>query len=78
MMKKTLSKSFGNVLIAAFLLIFAAGPVCLYMIFALGWPPVIGNLFAAGKLRTYAAQVYPGAEGGSCWAGYNLVEVCPT
>ncbi|MCX4371313.1 MAG: hypothetical protein OSJ58_05710 [Dysosmobacter sp.] len=76
MMKKTLSKSFGNVLIAAFLLIFAAGPVCLYMIFALGWPPVIGNLFAAGKLRTYAAQVYPGAEGGSCWAGYNLVDGC--
>lgn len=65
-----------RVLIAAFLLVFVAGPVCLYAILRLGWPPVIGNLSAAGKLRTYAAQVYPDAEPEGRWAGYNLVDGC--
>lgn len=66
----------GRVLIAVFLLVFVAGPVCLYAILRLGWPPVIGNLSAAGKLRTYAAQVYPDTESEGRWAGYNLVDGC--
>lgn len=66
----------GRVLIAALLLVFVVGPVCLYAILRLGWPPVIGNLSAAGKLRAYAAQVYPDAEPEGRWAGYNLVDGC--
>lgn len=74
--KGTLLKRLRSVLIIVILLIFVVGPVCLYALLRLGWPPVIGNLSAAGKLRAYAAQVYPDAEAGSCWAGYNLVDGC--
>lgn len=43
-MKRTLPRILGRVLIAAFLLVLVVGPVCLYAILRLGWPPVIGNL----------------------------------
>lgn len=71
---KRLRKILRNALIAGFLLVFIVGPLCLYAALSLGWPPVIGNLYAAGQLRTYAAQVYPEAEAEGCWAGYNLVD----
>ena len=63
----------GRVLIAAFLLVFAAGPVCLYAILRLGWPPVIGNMTAAHAMRSYAAEAHPEWEAKGAWARYNLV-----
>ena len=74
--RETLTKWLRRGLLAAFLLVFVIGPVCLYALLRLGWPPVIGNLSAAGKLRAYAAQVYPDAEPEGFWAGYNLVDGC--
>lgn len=75
-MKEKLPKRLGRGLVSAVLLALILGPLCLYALLRLGWPPVIGNLSAAGKLRTYAAQVYPDAEPEGCWAGYNLVDGC--
>lgn len=63
----------GRVLIAVFLLVFVVGPVCLYAILRLGWPPVIGNLSAARAMRSYAAEARPEWEAKGAWAGYNLV-----
>lgn len=76
MRRETLRKRLGRGLMAAFFLVFVIGPVCLYALLRLGWPPVIGNLSAAGKLRAYAAQVYPDMEPEGFWAGYNLVDGC--
>ena len=74
-MKEKPRKILGSVF-AALLLLLVIAPLCLYALLRLGWPPVIGNLSAAGKLKTYAAQVYPDAEPEGFWAGYNLVDGC--
>lgn len=70
---KDLRKHLGKVIAAVLLLVFAIGPLTLYALLVLGWPPVIGNLTAAHAMRTYAAQVYPNWEAKRFWAGYNLV-----
>ena len=53
-MKEKPRKILGSVF-AALLLLLVIAPLCLYALLRLGWPPVIGNLSAAGKLKTYAA-----------------------
>lgn len=53
-----------------------AAPVLLYAVLLLGWPPVLGNLYAAHALRSYAAQVHPDWAPEGRWAGYNLVDGC--
>ncbi len=45
-----------------------------YTFLALGFPPVIGNLFAARGLTSYAAQVHPDWIPDGGWAGYDLVD----
>lgn len=66
-------RNVGKVLLVVFLTVFVAGPVLLYAVLRLGWPPVIGNLTAAHAMRTYAAGAHPSWEAKTFWAGYNLV-----
>lgn len=73
-MKSKLPKRLGRTALTACLLLLLLSPVLLYTILSLGWPPVVGNLTAAGQLRTYAAQVYPDWEPEGFRAGYNLVD----
>ncbi len=75
-MKKPLKSTLGKAAAALFLLVFVIGPLALYAVLMLGWPPVIGNLTAAHAMRIYFAQAHPGWEPEGCWAGYNLVDGC--
>lgn len=59
--------------IAAILLVFLIILICLYIVLRLGFPPVIGNLFAARNMTDYAAQIHPAWTAEGNWAGYNLV-----
>lgn len=63
----------GRIALAVFLLVLVIGPLTLYALLVLGWPPVIGNLTAAHAIRTYAAGAHPEWRAKSSWAGYNLV-----
>nr|WP_325213314.1 hypothetical protein [uncultured Oscillibacter sp.] len=37
-----------------------------------GWSPVLGNLVSAARMRSYAAQVWPGLKPEGPWAWYDL------
>ncbi len=53
--------------------LFVVAPLLIYGSLRMGWPPVIGNLTAAGAIRDYATEAHPEWEAKSAWAGYNLV-----
>lgn len=58
----------------AFLFCITVVPVCIWVLLAFGWPPVIGNFTAAHAMTQYAAQVHPEWEAEGGWADYNLVD----
>ncbi len=55
-MKKPLKNTLGKAAAAIFLLVFVIGPLALYVVLTLGWPPVIGNLTAARAMREQMAD----------------------
>ena len=69
-----MKKHVGISLLVLFPVLFIMVPLLLYAVLLMGWPPVIGNLIAAGAMRNYAAEAHPEWEAKSAWAGYNLVD----
>ena len=58
---------------ACLLVIFA---VCILADGRVGWFPVMGNLVSAARMRTYAAQAWPGLMPEGLWAEYDLKNGC--
>ena len=54
-------------------LLLLVGPLIVFVLLPLGFPPVIGNLMAARAMKEYAAQVHPEWRAQGHWAGYDLV-----
>ena len=54
-------------------LLLLVGPLIVFVLLSLGFPPVIGNLMAARAMKEYAAQVHPEWRAQGHWAGYDLV-----
>lgn len=71
-MKEKVKRYLPRLIVAAFFLIFLVIPVCLYTVLRFGFPPVIGNLLAARRMTSYAAQVHPDWTPEGSWAVYNL------
>ena len=69
-----MKKHVGISLLVLVPVLFIMVPLLLYAVLLMGWPPVIGNLIAAGAMRNYAAEAHPEWEAKSAWAGYNLVD----
>lgn len=61
----------GRILITGFLLLFLIRPLCFYVLLAVGFPPVAGNLISARALREYAAGVHPAWQASGHWADYD-------
>lgn len=53
-------------------LLLLVGPLIVFVLLPLGFPPVIGNLMAARAMKEYAAQVHPEWRAQGHWAGYDL------
>lgn len=54
-------------------LLLLVGPLIVFVLLPLGFPPVIGNLMACPRVKEYAAQVHPEWRAQGHWAGYDLV-----
>lgn len=68
-----MKKHMGVSLLVLFPVLFIMVPLLVYAVLRMGWPPVVGNLTAAGAMRSYAAEAHPEWEAKGAWAGYNLV-----